>query len=60
MIWASTSPDEKAVYVLAEMEDPSNIKTFGERPDIRAIREEGGADDESTAVIIPIGEHFLG
>ena len=34
MIWAGANEDETAVYVVAEMQDPSQIKTFGERPDI--------------------------
>ena len=60
IIWAGSNPDETAVYVLVEMKDPSYVKTFGERPDIVAIREEAGADVSSTTVISPIGEYFNG
>ena len=59
MIWAGANEDETAVYVVAEMQDPSQIKTFGERADIKAIREAGGADVASTTVISPIGEYSL-
>ena len=60
MIWAGSNQDETAVYMLIEMKDPSMIKTFGERPDIAAIRENGGADVASTTVVSPIDEYFLG
>jgi hypothetical protein len=60
MIWAGANPDETAVYVLMEMQDPSFMKTFGERPDIIKLREEAGADVPSTTVISPMGEYFLG
>jgi hypothetical protein len=46
--------------VLAEMKDPSYMKSFGERPDIVAIREEGGADVASTTVVSPMGDYFVG
>ena len=42
------------------MKDPSYVKTFGERPDIVAIREAGGADVASTTPITQIDEYFLG
>tara|TARA_Y100001960_G_C13922608_1_gene470670 strand:- start:17 stop:292 length:276 start_codon:yes stop_codon:yes gene_type:complete len=60
MIWAGANPDETAVYILAEMKDPSFMKSFGERPDIIKIREEAGADVASTTVITPINKYFLG
>lgn len=60
IIWAAANLDETAIYALVEMQDPSYIKTFGERPDIAAIRAEGGADVASTTVLSPIGEYFLG
>ena len=60
MIWAGSNPDETSVYALIEMKDPSYVKTFGERPDIVAIREEAGADVSSTTVISPIGEYYNG
>ena len=59
MIWAGANADESAVYVVAEMQDPSQIKTFGERPDIKAIREAAGADVASTTVISPISKNCL-
>ena len=59
MIWAGANPDETAVYVLAEMTDPSFMKTFGERPDIVKVREDAGADVASTTVISPINDYFL-
>ena len=59
MIWAGTNSDETAVYAVAEMQDPSQIKTFGERADIKAIREAAGADVASTTVISPISKYSL-
>ena len=58
MIWAGSNPEETSVYVLVEMKDPSFVKTFGERPDIVAIREEAGADVTSTTLVTPIGEYI--
>ena len=60
MIWAGVNPDESAVFVVMEMKDPSQIKTFGERPDIAKRREDAGADVSSTTMISPIGDHFVG
>ena len=60
MIWAGCNPDETAIYTLAEMQNPEQIKTFGERPDIIAIREAAGADVSSTTPIAQIGKYFLG
>tara|TARA_B100001175_G_C19366400_1_gene569625 strand:+ start:210 stop:533 length:324 start_codon:yes stop_codon:yes gene_type:complete len=60
MIWAGANSDETAVYVLAEMKDPSYLKTFGERPDIAKRRQEAGADVASTTVISQIGDYFVG
>jgi hypothetical protein len=60
MIWAGANPDESAVFVVMEMQDPAQIKTFGERPDIAKRREEAGADVSSTTMISPIGDHFTG
>ena len=54
LIWAGSNPDETAVFILVEMDDPSMIKTFGERPDIAAIREKAGADVASTTVVSSI------
>ena len=60
IIWAGANPDETAVYVLAEMKDPSYVKSFGERPAIVAIREAGGADVSSTTPLAQIDEYFMG
>ena len=43
-----------------EMKDPSYIKSFGEREDIVAIREAGGADVSSTTPIAQISNYFMG
>ena len=43
MIWAATNPDETSVFVLTEMQDPAQMKTFGEREDIAKARA-GGRD----------------
>ena len=59
MIWAGANEDETVVYVVAGMQDPSQIKTFCERPNIKAICEAGGADVARTTVISPIGEYSV-
>ena len=60
VLWAGCNVDETAVYVLVEMKDPSYIKSFGERQDIVAIREAGGADVSSTTSIAQISNYFMG
>lgn len=60
ILWAGCNADETAVYVLVEMKDPSYIKSFGEREDIVAIRQAGGADVSSTTPIAQIGSYFMG
>ncbi len=60
MLWAGANPDETAVYVLAEMKDPSFVKSFGERADIVAIREAAGADVASTTPLTQIDQYFMG
>ena len=60
ILWAGANSDETAIYALVEMKDPAMIKTFGERPDIAAIRTEAGADVASTTVVSPIGNYFIG
>ena len=45
---------------MVEMKDPSYVKSFGERPDIVAIREEGGADVASTTPLAQIDKYYLG
>ena len=59
MIWAGTDPDESKVFVLVDMQDPEQMKTFGEREDVAKARAEAGADVASTTVISPIGEHYM-
>ena len=59
LIWAGTNPDESKVFALIEMQDPEQMKTFGEREDIAKARAEAGADIASTTVISPIGEHYM-
>ena len=59
LIWAGTNPDESAVFAVIEMEDPAQMKTFGEREDVAKIRAEAGVDVASTTVISPIGEHYM-
>ena len=59
LIWAGTNPDESKVFALVEMEEPEQMKTFGEREDVAKIRAEAGVDVASTTVISPIGEHYM-
>ena len=59
LIWAGTNPDESKVFALIEMQDPEQMKTFGEREDVAKARAEAGADVASTTVISPIGEHYM-
>ena len=59
LIWAGTNPDESEVFAVIEMEDPAQMKTFGEREDVAKIRAEAGVDVASTSVISPIGEDYL-
>jgi hypothetical protein len=58
MLWAGTNPDETQVFVLMELQDMSQMQTFGEREDIAKARAEAGADVASTTVISPIGEIY--
>ena len=60
MIWAGCNQDETAIYALVEMQNPEQIKTFGERADIVELRESAGANVSSTTPIAQIGEYFLG
>ena len=59
LIWAGTNPDESEVFAVVEMEDPAQMKTFGEREDVAKIRAEAGVDVASTTVISPIAEDYL-
>ena len=51
MILTGGNADETSVNAIAEMQYPSQIKTFSERSDIKAICEAGGAVVASTTVI---------
>jgi S-adenosylhomocysteine hydrolase len=31
MVWAGCNPDESQVFMVVEMQDPAQMKTFGER-----------------------------
>ena len=59
LIWAGTNPDESEVFAVVQMEDPAQMKTFGEREDVAKLRAEAGVDVASTTVISPIGEHYM-
>ena len=59
LIRAGTNPDESEVFAVVEMEDPAQMKTFGEREDVAKLRAEAGVDVASTKVISPIGEDYL-
>ena len=41
------------------MQDPIQMKTFGEREDIARAREEAGADVSSTKIISTIGKDYM-
>ena len=45
--------------MIVEVQDPSQMQTFGEREDIAKARAEAGADVSSTTVISPIGADYL-
>ena len=51
LIWAGTNPEESKIFMIVHMVDASQIKTFGEQPDIFKARTEAGADVASTTVI---------
>ncbi len=59
MVWAGTNTDESQVYMVVDMQDPAQMKTFGEREDVARARTEAGADVASTTVISPIGEDWM-
>ena len=59
LIWAGTKPDESKVFALIEMQDPEQMKTFGERADVAKTRAEAGVDVASTTVVSPIGEDYM-
>jgi len=59
MVWSGTNPDESKVFMIVDMQDPSQMKTFGEREDVAKARADAGADVASTTIISPIGEDYL-
>ena len=59
MIWAGTNPDESKIFMVVDMQDPSQMQSFGEREDIAKARADAGADVASTTVISPIGEDWI-
>ena len=59
MIWAGTNPDESKIFMVVDMQDPAQMKTFGEREDVAKARAEAGADVASTTIISPIGEDWM-
>lgn len=58
-IWAGANPDETQVYVVLEVQDQSQMKTFGEREDIAKARSDAGAIVASTEIISPIGADYM-
>ena len=59
MVWSGTNPDESKVFMIVDMKDPSQMKTFGEREDVAKARADAGADVASTTIISQIGEDYL-
>jgi len=59
IVWAGTNPEESKVFIVVEMQNPEQMKTFGEREDVAKARAEAGADVASTSVISPIGEDYV-
>ena len=59
MVWAGTNTDESKIFMVVDMQDPSQMKTFGERPDVAKARTDAGADVASTTVISSIGEDWI-
>ena len=59
IIWAGTNPEENKVFVVIEMQNAEQMKTFGEREDVAKARADAGADVASTTVISPIGEDYI-
>ena len=59
IVWAGTNPEESKVFIVVEMQNVEQMKTFGEREDVAKARAEAGADVASTTVISPIGEDYI-
>ncbi len=56
LIWAGTNQEKSKIFKIVHMVDASQIKTFGERPDIFKARTEVGTVVASTTVISNTGE----
>ena len=54
IVWAGTNPEESKIFMIVHMQDASQMKTFGERPDIVKTRTEAGAAVSSTTVFSSI------
>ena len=59
IVWAGTNPEENKVFIVVEMQNAEQMKTFGEREDVVKARADAGADVASTSVISPIGEDYI-
>ena len=59
MVWAGTNPDETQIFMVVEMQNAEQMKTFGEREDVAKARIEAGADIASTTIISPIGQDWI-
>ena len=49
--WAGCNPEETKVFIILDMQDADQLKTFGEREDIAKAREDAGVDVSSTTLI---------
>ena len=49
--WAGCNPEETKVFIILDMQDADQMKTFGEREDIAKAREDAGVDVSSTTLI---------
>ena len=49
--WAGCNPQETKVFIILDMQDADQMKTFGEREDIAKAREDAGVDVSSTTLI---------
>ena len=56
--WAECNPDETKVFIILDMKDADQMKTFGEREDIARAREDAGVDVSSTTLISMIDEVY--
>ena len=56
LIWAGTNQEESKIFKIVHMVDASQIKSFGERPDIFKARTEVGTVVANTTVISNTGE----